>query len=394
MATTTGAVTTMSNQAIMDEVADHQVEIDRRLGRQVELMGELERRRGFEDEGATSLDTWASERLGLSPATARARSGVATRLWDLPHLADGLTSGELTFDKVAAVLPVATPENDADLRRTARHCSVRQLRDLATSRRRPPSGPADHEARFLRFHDEHHTISAKLPAEAYAEVRTILDQAAKALPSDGQTPWDQRRCDAMLLLLRGRTTATGGEPPYTVVVHAPLSTILPSAGAGAGADLSDVGGELERHGLLDVGTVRRIACDATLVLALDDDVGHTMYEGRSKRFPTPTQRREVMRRDRHCRFPGCTNATFTNTHHLRLWQPDGRTDLPNLVLLCEHHHHTIHKNAWHVDGDANDVLTFVGPTGRRQLSRPSPGWTSDQTRSSSSILMALPRRIL
>ena len=45
-------------------------------------------------------------------------------------------------------------------------------------------------------------------------------------------------------------------------------------------------GELEHHGLIDVQTVQRIACDATVVVAVDDEVGHTMYEGRAKRFPT------------------------------------------------------------------------------------------------------------
>jgi hypothetical protein len=364
----------MTTAELMADIEANEVEISRRTGRNCELMGELGRRRGFEEEGATSLDTWASERLGLSIASARARSRVATRMWDLPQLADGLTTGELTFDKVAAVIPIATPENDAELRHRARHCTVRQLRDMATAQRRPPTSTADHDARSLHFHDDCHTITAKLPADTYAECRAALEQTAKKLPSDGETRWDQRLADAFVLTLRGgrtgsSSTGTGGDRNYTVVVHAPLSTIV------SDGDLSAVGGELERHGLLDVATVRRIACDATIVLALDDDVGHTMYEGRTKRLATPTQRREVMRRDRHCRFPGCTNVTFTNTHHLVPWDPSGRTDLPNLVLLCEHHHHTIHQNAWAVGGDANDELTFIGPTGRHQTSRPSPQWT-------------------
>src|SRR6202035_136791 len=91
-------------------------------------------------------------------------------------------------------------------------------------------------------------------------------------------------------------------------------------------------GELERDGLISCETVRRIACDATIAIGVDDDVGHTMYEGRARREPTDAQRREVMRRDRHCRFPGCTNATFTNTHHVVPWKPDGHTDLGNLAL--------------------------------------------------------------
>ena len=91
-------------------------------------------------------------------------------------------------------------------------------------------------------------------------------------------------------------------------------------------------------GLIDAQTLRRIACDATVVIALDDDVGHTMYEGRAKRFPSDPQRREVLRRDRQCRFPGCANATFTNVHHILGWKPGGRTDLDNLALLCVFHH--------------------------------------------------------
>ena len=67
-----------------------------------------------------------------------------------------------------------------------------------------------------------------------------------------------------------------------------------------------------------------------------------MYEGRARRTPTEAQRREVMRRDRHCRFPGCTNVTFTNTHHVVPWKPGGPTDLDNLALLCLHHHHVVH----------------------------------------------------
>ena len=82
-----------------------------------------------------------------------------------------------------------------------------------------------------------------------------------------------------------------------------------------------------------------------------------------------------MRRDRHCRFPGCTNVTFTNVHHVVAWKPGGRTDLDNLALLCLFHHGTVHKKGWTMSGDANAELTFVGPSGRVMTSRPSPLWT-------------------
>jgi hypothetical protein len=66
-----------------------------------------------------------------------------------------------------------------------------------------------------------------------------------------------------------------------------------------------------------------------------------------------------------------------NPHHIRWWTPHaGTTDLPNLVLLCEHHHHLVHSKQWSVSGDANDELTFVGPSGRVMTSRPSPLWAA------------------
>ena len=120
--------------------------------------------------------------------------------------------------------------------------------------------------------------------------------------------------------------------------------------------------------------MRQIACDATVALGVDDDVGHTMYEGRARRTPSEAQRREVMRRDRHCRFPGCPNVTFTNVHHVVPWKPGGRTDLDNLVLVCLHHHHVVHSTGWAMTGNANEELTFITPKGRVMTSRPSPLW--------------------
>ncbi len=153
------------------------------------------------------------------------------------------------------------------------------------------------------------------------------------------------------------------------MAHVPLEALLD--------ETSELSGELERDGLISAETVRRLACDGTVIIAVDDDLGHTMYEGRQQRYATETQRREIIRRDRHCRFPGCTNAVFVNAHHIRWWTPHGgTTDLPNLALLCEHHHRLMHSKRWSVSGNANDELTFIGPTGRVMTSRPSPLWTT------------------
>jgi hypothetical protein len=236
-------------------------------------------------------------------------------------------------------------------------------------------------------------MTAQLPTASYAEAKACLEARAKAVPSDGETPWDKRMCDGFTGLIRSSTSggsdgSDGSDSssrdangsPFLVVVHVPLDALVEDdddvggGGGGRGGGKAELAGELERDGLISGDVVRKIACDATIAVAVDDDVGHTMYEGRARRFPTAAQRREVRRRDRHCRFPGCTNVTFAAVHHIVPWKPGGRTDLPNLALLCEYHHHLVHSKGWSMTGNANEELTIVGPTGHVMASRPSPLW--------------------
>jgi hypothetical protein len=344
-------------------------------GRIVELLGEVGRREAFRDEGATATEPWTVERFGVSQPTARAYAHVAEQAWDFPHLTASLCEGEISFDKFRTAIGVATPETDRELREQAKRCSVRELAALARTERGlalERRAEKDYELRSVRFNDQFRTMTAQLPPETYVETKSCLEARARELPSDGETPWDQRLCDALVETIRSVGAGrAGGGGTYFVVTHVPLAALVDESG-----EATDLAGDLERGELLSRDTVRRLACDATFTMAVDDEDGHTMYEGRARRDPTGAQRREVMRRDRHCRFPGCTNVTFTNVHHIVPWKPDGRTDLDNLALLCEHHHHRVHSTRWTMSGDANKELTFVGPTGRAMVSRPSPMWTA------------------
>jgi hypothetical protein len=320
---------------------------------------------------------------------------VGERLVDLPTLGASLATGALSFDKVRTLVEVASPRNEAELCALGQECSAAELAAFVRSARGvpPPSqSTAEAERRHLRFNDALRTLSAQLEADTYAEVRAGLEARAKALAegehlgpdaSDAPVRLDQRLADALVATVRAGGTSSGpgraggsevrpglapsAPSPYLVVAHVPLATLADPA--------CELAGELEHHSLVGAGTIARLACDAAVVIALDDDVGHTMYEGRARRDPSGAQRRELWRRDRHCRFPGCGHATFTHPHHLVPWHPDGPTDLDNLVLLCEHHHRRMHAREWSVTGDANAELSFVGPSGRVMTSRPSPRWT-------------------
>jgi len=372
-----GAAAGMANEELadrLDRLFRQKAAVE---GEIVVLLGEVGRRQAWRDEGATGSEPWAVERFGVSTPTARALTRLGEKAWELPHLVEALCAGDLSFDKVRAVADVATPETDRDLRDRADECSVRQLADLARSSAElaRSDSRSEHARRFLRFNEAFRTMTVQLPAESFAETRTSLEARARKVPSDGETPWDQRLCDAFLELIRSSVPAAPDRAstasPYFVVAHVPLAALVDESG-----ETSALAGELERDGLISTETVRQIACDATMAVALDDDVGHTMFEGRARREPNPAQRREVMRRDRHCRFPGCTNVTFTNTHHVVPWKPGGRTDLENLALLCLYHHHLVHSRGWAMTGNANEELRFVGPSGRVMVTRPSPMWTA------------------
>ena len=389
-------VAKLSTERIMELFAESSAAMASLAGLICLLGGELERREGFRVDGATSLESWIVARTGVSAPTARAYSQVGKRLFDLPHLSDALSAGRVSFDKVRAVAGVATPESDADLAEAAAELSVRDLAELARSARRPGAAEtrSEQEARSLRCNDTLRTVNAQLPQAAYVEVRNALEARAKQVGSDGETRWDQRMADALVSLVRsGRAPApdparaparapgsssgsgsnsgsgSGGPPsPYTVVAHVPLEVLLDES--------SELCGELERGGLISADVVRRLACDAKLIIAVDDDVGHTLYEGRQvSGLPHPAPRDHA---------PGSalslprlwSRALLDPPPHQRVGSRPGQTDIDNLSCICEHHHHLIHSKVGPCRGDANEELTFVGPSGRVMTSRPSPLWTT------------------
>jgi hypothetical protein len=407
-----------SSNDLMDEAERLGRTLSAALGSLMSVAGELDRREAWRSEGATSMAAWMTNRLGVAEGTARSWSQVAAQLWDLPHLAHGLRVGALSFDKVRAAVELATPESDASVLRQAEECTFRQLIDLVRAKRgtNDKQAEARHDYRYLRFNDARRLMTAQLSEDAYAEVRAAITARARLFPSDGETRYDQRRADALLDICRGApgrgedgaTADNDGVDGAGVGVGVGDGDGAGAGGAGGGAgagsgsgpgagsgsgsrgrsnffivahtDLSFLrggsgGAEIEGLGLLSREAIRRISCSATVALALDDAFGHTMFEGRARRFASDAQRREVQRRDRRCRFPGCPNAIFTDVHHIVHWIDQGMTDLPNLVTLCDHHHHRVHEGKWQVTGNANGILRFVGPSGRPMTSRPSPLWT-------------------
>lgn len=367
-------------EALIASVAQHHHAISAHQSQLLEAVAELERRKAWRVDGATSMVAWLVMRCGVSASTAREWVTAASKLRTLPKISDALAKGKLSFDQVKPLVEVAKPETDEALAEQATHWSAKQVRELATSSRNPSDGQASgmYARRFVRFDDRRRSFSGTLPEDQYAVVKeTLVGRASRRVRE--RTPFDQRMADELVALCKGDRIGSGSGDPGagtraggmrrnrpTVVVHADLAFL---AGGEGGAAL-DTLGPMSRE------VARRLACDAKVLVSSDAPSGQSLNLGRARRDPSDVQRIEIRRRDKGCRFPGCTHTEFTDVHHVKHWIDGGTTDLSNLVELCDQHHRSVHEMGWRMSGDANVELTFRSPTGRLSASTPSPAFTS------------------
>ena len=93
--------------------------------------------------------------------------------------------------------------------------------------------------------------------------------------------------------------------------------------------------------------------------------------GRETRTATPTQRRAIITRDRHCRAPGChTRPEHCDVHHIDHWINGGHTDIHRMVLLCSTHHRQFHRPGHHMELDDNARFTIHSPKGWTRTTTP------------------------
>jgi hypothetical protein len=389
---------------------------------QLSDIAEFDQTESWRGDGAVSMIAWVTALCGVSTSTARQWVRSAANLESLPCLAEGLASGELSLDLVEPLAEVASPSSDAALREASTNWSVRQARELAAWHRARKeaaeeakaaaaakaaarvdaadtdvtevdadvavggSAAREFERRTLRFNDTRRSIWVAFTKDDYAVAKSSLvgrvtteqrerDVNSGATPASdplGYVPYDQRLYDGLMELFQVRSRgsgsgrATGSAVRPRVVVHAPLELLVGCS--------DDAVAEIAGVGPVPAEVVRRLACDANVDLAVEDPEGTILNQGRARRDPTPVQRVEIDRRDKGCRFSGCSYSEFTNVHHIVHWVDGGLTDLDNLVTLCGRHHRAVHELGWTVWGDANGVLTFTGPHGRSMQSAPSPTW--------------------
>jgi hypothetical protein len=69
-----------------------------------------------------------------------------------------------------------------------------------------------------------------------------------------------------------------------------------------------------------------------------------------------------------------------HAHHLVHWADGGATALGNLVLLCGHHHRTIHSTPWQVRLNPDDGRPEFLPPPKPGRHHPAPEWIRQRSR--------------
>ncbi|WP_139263717.1 DUF222 domain-containing protein [Geodermatophilus africanus] len=349
------------------------------------LVAEFDERDGWHGWGIRSCAQWLSWQCGLAPGAAREHVRVARALRTLPLTEAAFADGRLSYSKVRALTRIAEPDTEETLLDLATETTAAQLERFVRSWRRadaddaddPPDRPEPQE-RFEYWWDEDGMLNARLrmrpeqgtdliiAVESEAERQARRERAQNARARTAAHPpgldWREqqeldRRCaddDEVAGLARQRATARRlaalaslaragvdrdrrpGDPPgREVVVHIDATELADDTAAGRA--------HVQGGPALTAAQARRIVCDATVVTMLERG-REPLALGRRRRRASKAQRRALLGRDGGCARPGCpeTRIERLHAHHLRHWLFGGRTDLDNLVLLCDADHGLVH----------------------------------------------------
>jgi hypothetical protein len=168
----------------------------------------------------------------------------------------------------------------------------------------------------------------------------------------------------LLALLAGKGAKAGRPELIVVEDHTnPTADGLPSLDWGA-----DV--ELPRQ-LLDELRPRAVVYGIKVRNGVVIEAPGELNLGRTTRLANRAQRRALNGLYSTCAIPGCcVRYGRTKLHHVIWWRHGGRTDLENLLPLCEIHHQKIHHHGWLITLGAHRELTITLPDGQIMTTGP------------------------
>jgi hypothetical protein len=319
-------------------------------------LADLERRGVHQRDGHVSAASWLATSFKVGWGEAKQQLRTARGLEEMPETKTALESGEVSLAaaKVLVAAREADPEAfsrcEPELVEAARVHQVRDLQRVTTQWRqmveRERGLGGDEALRQMRRLHVSRTFGGMVRLDGDLDpetgetvltaIRAVMDTEARSGVEDARFP-AQRRADALAevcrqWLDRSDRPLVGGERPH-VTVTVSLEALRDLEGSA----------ELDHTGPVPVEVARRLACDASIVRVVMAGASEPLDLGRMTRVPSPAQRRAVILRDGHCRFPDCDRPpAWSDVHHIAHWPDGGRTDMCNLILLCRRHHTMCH----------------------------------------------------
>src|SRR6185437_15451079 len=155
--------------ALVASVTQHHHAISAHQSQLLAAVAELDRRKAWRVDGATTMVAWLVQRCGVTANTAREWVTAAGKLETLPKISEALSQGKLSFDQVKPLVQVAKPDTDARLAEAATKWSAKQVRELAVAAKRQTDEQAagSYSRRFLRFDDRRRSFTGMLPEDHY-----------------------------------------------------------------------------------------------------------------------------------------------------------------------------------------------------------------------------------
>lgn len=323
---------------------------------------------------------------GRSGREAQKAADRAGTLAANPELGDALANGGVSSDHVDALTRAAAPLpddtkhdllNDPELNDAARRmrpepfaklCN-RKARKLAEDEGEDKLQKQKNATKLKTWwrKDGMLAVNGELDPEHGNRFLASLDAEVDTMAQRDRAPkTDRTRALALVALAeRGLGAGPNTTPSEVVVIDA--------------ATLDD---GLHEHSVCETTsgvdlppeTVRRIMCDAvvfpTVIRASD---GQVLFAGRQIRTANRAQRRALRAMYATCAFDSCSvSFDHCQVHHIVPWHRGGPTDLPNLIPLCNRHHHLVHEGRWHIRLLADRSLVITQPDGRHHKTVPLP----------------------
>lgn len=363
------------------------------------------------DDAARSGPAWVSARTPLPVGAVRAQRDAGRLLRAFPHVQGAWQAGAVTGrhvdvlgDVMSAFPRLAGALVDADeaITRLAVSCPARRFGQklLELCHRWDPVAVQEDEndrrtSAYLsvsRTLDGYVKVDGLLDPELGEKLIASLEQALRDVERTGEKPQDPfedlssgftpdnrfgrvRNLEGLHRLLDAAAAVTDPQGLPAVPGARPLVTV--------NVQVEDLVREIDCPGVamgwlmsrgvpetaLSAAAVREIACDSTIRPLVVDARGHLVALLPKSRAVPPAMRRAILMRDIRCRFPGC-GRRIDHVHHIQFWSNGGVTRMDNLVGLCWHHHHEVHRDRLTIDGDPESRLRFTGRLGREWLSDP------------------------